>query len=389
MIMSLLKKEVLDSIRDKRSVMAALLGAVVGPIMFVGIFSFQIEKSRSQETMYVEFENQQQAPQLIELFDREDIKHADKPETGKNIEVDGETESHSGITVRFDEDFAERLAQAKPAEVFVIADHSEQDSNSNIRRIKTVLNSYQGSVVSMRLMARGISPNVGAVLKVTDRDTSTPTSKSGMILGMIAVMILVSVFVSSTNVSIDTSAGERERNSLELLLMQPVSTFDVVAAKTLNAAFYSMAGATLSILLSLLLFPFVPLHKVGLAFNFDLVLAAQIWLILVPLAVFAAAFQLATAFHAKSFKEAQSYIQYTIIVPVFVPMVVQITEYKHVILGWIPVVSQQQAISQLVKGELNEYLPVVMGFIITLLASLALTLFTARSLRSEKVVLGL
>lgn len=389
MIMSLLKKEVLDSIRDKRSVMAALLGAVVGPIMFVGMFSFQIEKSRSQETMYVEFENQQQAPQLLELFDREDILHAPKPETGKTIVIDGEDETHSGITVRFAEDFAERLAAAKPAEVFVIADHSEQDANSNIRRIKSVLNSYQGSVVSMRLMARGISPNVGAVLKVTDRDTSTPTSKSGMILGMIAVMILISVFVSSTNVSIDTSAGERERNSLELLLMQPVSTFDVVAAKTLNAAFYSMAGATLSILLSLVLFPFVPLHKVGLAFNFDLVLAAQIWLILIPLAVFAASFQLATAFHAKSFKEAQSYIQYTIIIPVFVPMVVQITEYKHVILGWIPVVSQQQAISQLVKGELNEYLPVVMGFVITLLASLALTLFTARSLRSEKVVLGL
>lgn len=389
MIWALLKKEILDSVRDKRSVTAALLGAMIGPFIMVAMFSFSIEQSRSQDTLYVDIENAELAPQIVELFDREDIKHFDMPEEGDKIEVDGESETHSGIVIRFDESFAENLAKAKPAEVVITTDHSEKDARSKVSRVKKVLNQYQGAVVQMRLIARGISPNVANAIKVTDRDTSTPESKSGMLLGMMAVFILMSVFISSTNVAIDSSAGERERNSLELLLMQPVSTFDVVAAKTINTALFGMAGATLTLVLTAVLFPFVPLHKIGMAFNFDAVLALKIWLILLPLTLFAASFQLASAFHAKSFKEAQSYIQYSLAIPTVIPMMIEMMEYKHELLQWIPVITQQQAISQLVRGELESYLPVAMGFVVTLIVSLGISLFTARSLRSEKVVLGL
>lgn len=389
MIWALLKKEILDSVRDKRSVMAALMGALVGPIIMVTMFTFSIEQSRSQDTLYVEIENAGLAPQIVELFERADIHQFKMPEEGKKIVVDGEETTHSGIVVTFTETFATNLGKAKPAEVIITTDHSDQDARSKVGRLKTVLNGYQSSVIATRLIARGISPNVVNAVKVTDRDTSTPESKSGMLLGMMAVFILMSIFISSTNVAIDTSAGERERNSLELLLMQPVSTFDVVAAKTINTAFYGMLGATLTLILTTVLFPFVPLHKIGLAFNFDAILALKIWLILLPLTLFAASFQLASAFHAKSFKEAQSYIQYSLAIPTVIPMMIEIMEYKHDLLQWIPVVSQQQAISQLVRGELENYGPVAIGFVITLLVSIGISLFTAKSLRSEKVVLGL
>jgi sodium transport system permease protein len=111
--------------------------------------------------------------------------------------------------------------------------------------------------------------------------------------------------------------------------------------------------------------------------------------LLLPLALFAAAFQLAVAFHAKSFKEAQSYIQYTIMVPVFLPMVLEIMNYKNTALSYIPIFAQQQAISQLIRGDLDSYLPFVGGSIITLIVSFAIIKFTANSLKSEKVVLGL
>lgn len=389
MIFALLKKEVLDSIRDKRSVMAALLGAVISPIVMVAAFSFQIEKAGSQDTLYIQIENAEQAPQLVELLERDKIFHADKPATGKAITVDGEEHSHSGLTVAFDSEFAERLSQAKSAEIIITTDHSEQDARSKIRRVKTIINSYQSSVVSMRLIARGVSPTVAQVIKVTDHDTSTPSSKSGMLLGMMAIMILFAVFISSTNVAIDSSAGERERNSLELLLMQPVSTYDVVVAKTLNTALFALLGGTLCLILTALSVPFLPLHKVGLAFHFDFMLALKIWAIILPLTLFAASFQLVSAFHAKSFKEAQSYIQYSIMIPTFIPFAVEMAEFKHAALNYIPVVSQQQAISQLVRGELTDVVPVIIGFVVTVAVSLGITMFTAKSLRSEKVVLGL
>ena len=114
-----------------------------------------------------------------------------------------------------------------------------------------------------------------------------------------------------------------------------------------------------------------------------------IWLIVMPLAAFAAAIQLTAAFHAKSFKEAQSYIQYTVMVPIVLPMMLEITNYKHPILSYLPVLGQQQAISQLFRGELESLTPVIGGSVITLLAAVGLVKFISRSLKSEKVVLGL
>lgn len=210
-----------------------------------------------------------------------------------------------------------------------------------------------------------------------------------MILGMLGAMILFTLFVSSTNVAIDSSAGERERNSLELLLMQPVSTFDVVMAKMMNTSSFSIIGGTLTIVLTALVIPFIPLHKLGAAFNFDFAFAVTIWLIVLPLALFAAAVQLTAAFHAKSYKEAQSYIQYTVAIPTFVPLVLAMTNYKHPFLEYIPVVAQQQAISQLFRGELESFTPIMIGSAVTVLCAAGLVKFMARSLRSEKVVLGL
>ena len=389
MINALFKKEFIDAIRDKRSVFAALLGALFTPIFFAGMMIFTLEQASSVDELYVEINNQQQAPHLVSLLKQAKILHAEKPEKGKNFDLDGEQVEHSLVTLTFTEGFAEDLAQGETAEIVLLTDYSRKEARDQVGRITDVLNAYQSQTAAMKLIARGISPNVMQVIKITENDTSSPSSKSAMILGMLGVMILVTVFVSSTNVAIDSSAGERERNSLELLLMQPVSTFDVVMAKMLNTSSFAILGATLTIVLTALVIPFIPLHKLGAAFNFNAGFALTIWLIVMPLAFFAAAFQLASAFHAKSFKEAQSYIQYTIMVPIILPMALEITNYKHPVLSYLPIFAQQQAISQLFRGELESYTPVIGGSIVTLLCAAALVKFIARSLKSEKVVLGL
>ncbi|MBU2881208.1 ABC transporter permease subunit [Psychrosphaera sp. B3R10] len=389
MIFSLFKKEFKDSVRDKRAVFAAMAGALFSPIFFAGMMTFMLDKARSVDDLYVEIVNEAQAPHIVELLNQRQIFHAVPPEQGKTFELDGESVEHSKITIEFDEDFATRLELGKTAEIKLTADYSKKETNDRVRRIQRVIQGYQSQLVGMKLMSRGISPDILNAIHVEENDTSSPSSKSALLLGMLGIMILVAVFVSSTNTAIDSSAGERERNSLELLLMQPVTTLQVVAAKTLNTGLFGVAGGTLSVGLTALVIPFIPLHKLGMAFHFDAGLAFTIWLLLLPLAFFAAAFQLLTAFHAKSFKEAQSYIQYTIIIPVVVPMALEFSNYKHMALSYVPIVAQQQAISQMIRGELESYLPFIGGSIVTVIATVLIVLFIARSLKSEKVVLGL
>lgn len=389
MIWALLKKEVRDSVRDKRAVFAALAGAIFSPLFFAGMMTFMLEKTNSVDELYIDIKGQEQAPHIVQLLEQAKIFHQQAPEKGKNFELEGETREHSKIELTFNEDFAERLAAGKLAELTLVADHSLKENGDRVRRIKRVIEGYQGQLVSMKLMARGVSPTVLRAIHIEEKDISTPSSKSALILGMLGVMILVAVFVSSTNVAIDCSAGERERNSLELLIMQPVTTWQVVAAKTLNAGFFGVAGGTLSILLTAAVIPFIPLHKVGMAFHFDFQLALTMWALLLPLAFFAAAFQLLTAFHAKSFKEAQSYIQYTIIIPVVVPMALEFSNYKHAALNYVPILAQQQAISQMIRGEFSSYGALLGGSIVTLLSAVLIAKWIAKSLKSEKVVLGL
>ena len=395
MIWSLFKKEFIDSIRDKRAVFAAMAGALFSPIFFAGMMTFMLEKSTSVDELYIEIVNGDQAPHLVALLQQDKILHHATPVTGKYFEIkdegseEAESQEHSKIKLTFSEDFAANLKVGKTGLVTLTADYSQKETNDRVRRVKRVIDGYQGQLVSMKLMARGVSPSILAAIQVAEQDTSSPSSKSALILGMLGIMVLVAVFVSSTNVAIDSSAGERERNSLELLIMQPVSTWQVVAAKTLNSGMFGLFGGTLSVVLTALVIPFIPLHKLGMAFNFDWQLALTIWLLLVPLAFFAAAFQLATAFHAKSFKEAQSYIQYTIMIPVIVPMALEMSNYKHAALSYIPILAQQQAISQMIRGELEGYGPLLGGSVITLVTAVLIAKFIARSLKSEKVVLGL
>lgn len=389
MIYSLFKKEFIDAIRDKRSIIAALAGAFISPLMFAGMMAFSIEATRSVDELYVDIQGAEQAPHLVKLFAEMDIYSHGKPDKGKKIIVDGEEVEHSMLSLRFEDDFAEDFAAGRTATIVLTADYSEKDTRDKVRRIQRVLGSYQNELVTMKLMARGIAPIVVSPIALQEKDTSSPSSKSAMILGLLGVMMLVAVFVSSTNVAIDCSAGERERNSLELLLMQPVTTMDVVTAKALNTAFFGVLGATLSVTLTAIVVPFIPLHKAGMAFNFSLDLAIMIWLILIPLTLFAAAFQLVAAFHAKSFKEAQSYIQYTVMIPILVPMVLEIVNYKNAMLSYFPIFAQQQAISQLIRGELEDFTPFLIGSGVTIAVSFLIIKFIARSLKSEKVVLGL
>lgn len=389
MIKALFTKEFLDSIRDKRSILAALFGALFAPIFFAVIMTFVLEDSTSIDELYITVENQQQAPYLVDLLEQSKIIHADMPETGKTFELDGEEVEHSKITLTFDDDFAQKMERGENATVTLLADYSEKSAGEEIYRVKSVINSYQSQLVGMKLIARGVSPSLLNPINIEENDTSSPSSKSAMLLGMLGIMILVSVFVSSTNVAIDCSAGERERNSLELLMMQPVSTMQVVIAKTMNTAFFGAVGATLSIILTAIVIPFIPLHKAGMTFNFNFEIGITFWLLLLPLALFAAAFQLATAFHAKSFKEAQSYIQYTVMVPSFVIYMLEMVNYKNPLLSYLPIVGQQQAMSQLIRGELESYTPLIICSVVTVLSGLVLIKLIAKSLKSEKVVLGL
>jgi len=375
-ITTLVRKELIDAIRDKRSVMAGLYYALFTPILFAVVFTAIINKVTNPEDIEITITNSTAASELTNYLSNRGITHGTDPTSLKKIEL------------VISSDFAEQLNSAKSAEVTLIADRSDDNLRSAISRTQGALRSYSSGIASLRLIARGVSPTVIQPLKVHVQDQATSDSKGGQLLGMVILTIVLSVFISGMNLAIDTSAGERERNSLALLLSHPVSVRQLVLSKTLAVSTFGVLGLILVMLVSKIVYPFVPWQELGFSINISLQFMLATLLVGSTVAIFAASMQLFVSFMAKSFKEAQTYLTFVIFVPMAMSYAVTL-DFAVDELRWAPVSGQLQALIDLAKGKEIPLLQLAVSCLSTLVLSFALIFGMERLLKSEKIVFGL
>ena len=373
---SLLRKELLDAVRDKRSVMAGLYYAFFTPVLLAVVLTAVINKATNPEDIEITITNGIEASNLVNYLTDRGISQGDDPDKLKNIELVIST------------DFSKQLNRAEPAEVTLIADQSEDSLRTAIARIKRALGSYSSEMVSLRLISRGINPNIINPIKVHIQDQATAVSKGGQIMGVMTMLMILSVFVAGMNLAIDTSAGERERNSLALLLSHPVSVLQLVMSKTVAVSIFGMLGLILTIIVSKFVYPFVPWQELGFSVDISGSFVLGALLAGFSVAIFAASMQLFVSFMAKSFKEAQTYISFVMFVPIAMSYAATL-DFAVEELRWAPVSGQLQALIDLAKGKEIPLLQLAVSCLSTLIISLALIFGMERLLKSEKIVFGL
>ena len=373
---SLRRKELLDAVRDKRSVMAGLYYAFFTPVLLAVVLTAVINKATNPEDIEITITNGIEASNLVNYLSDRGISQGDDPDKLKNIELVIST------------DFSKQLNRAEPAEVTLIADQSEDSLRTAIARIKRALGSYSSEMVSLRLISRGINPNIINPVKVHIQDQATAVSKGGQIMGVMTMLMILSVFVAGMNLAIDTSAGERERNSLALLLSHPVSVLQLVMSKTVAVSIFGMLGLILTIIVSKFVYPFVPWQELGFSVDISGSFVLGALLAGFSVAIFAASMQLFVSFMAKSFKEAQTYISFVMFVPIAMSYAATL-DFAVEELRWAPVSGQLQALVDLAKGKEIPLLQLAVSCLSTLIISLALIFGMERLLKSEKIIFGL
>jgi sodium transport system permease protein len=238
-------------------------------------------------------------------------------------------------------------------------------------------------------MVRGINSAITKPVKLESNDYSTPQGRSALVLGGLQIFLLMAAFVGSTGVAIDTTAGERERHSLEPVLVHPISSASILVGKWLTTSFYGMLAVLLTLLVTTSIFPFVPLKSLGVDLNLGLDMQLSIVVLAIPLALFAAAVQMLTSLYAKSFKEAQSYLSIMIMVPMLPVMAMQLLSLKSATWMYlVPVLGQQQLLTDVMRGDGLQPLNFFLATGMTSLLALATVLFLTRLLRTERVVYG-
>jgi sodium transport system permease protein len=379
-------KEVLDNFRDRRTLGSALLmGPIFGPVLFAFMINLSVERSIEdpQKPMELPVIGQEHAPNLVAYLRSRNIDAVDGPADLAAAMDAVKTGAHD-IVLIIPEGFGEQLADTIPARVELVSDQANTDADRDARRARSALLSYNQLLAGTRVVARGINPRALQPLSVDEVDVSTPSGRSALLLGMMSYFLVFAALMGGMYLAIDTTAGERERGSLEPLLSLPVTRDQLILGKIAATCLFMALSLMLSLLAFYFSLGFMPLEELGMTPNFSpgTVLAALA--IFLPFILVGAALMTLVASFTKSYREAQTWLSVVLIAPTLPILIVSILTLRpRLEFMFIPSLSQHLLLVDMVKNEPINALHLVISVASTLILGVALTWVCARLYRRE------
>ncbi|MES2126538.1 MAG: ABC transporter permease [Pseudomonadota bacterium] len=383
-------KEARETLRDKRALSMLALFVLMYPLMVGFMLHTMIDRATKPEREGIELIviGGAQAPTLMAQLKQKNVtvtEHA--PMTDAEI-TDVLHEKKYVAVLKLSEKYADSYAAMRPARVELWFD-SAQDSSRKAREVEDALREYGNSIAGARMLAHGVSPVTLAPVLVQKYDTGTSASRSASVIGTMLGSFFVPAFIFCMSTAVDSSAGERERRSLEVLMAQPARTLDLVLGKWLAAGALSILGVTLELSFAHGILNWLPLEEIGMSWRLSTLDLAGVCMASASLSLFAAAFEIALAMNAKSFKEAQSIVSFAILLPLIPVLVVPALELNTA--NWmylVPVLSNQTLLRELAKGQDIGALPFLLTFGSSLLLACLAAGFATWRMKSEKYVLA-
>jgi sodium transport system permease protein len=383
------RKELIDALRDRRSLLSALLFPLLMPILISVMFQLVVDREGPTARVSLPVVGREHAPALIEHLAQQGI---DTPDAGADSARDpqGAVErAQAEALLVIPERFPEAFRKGRPSTLQLYFDDSRSESRRVARRAQRSIGEYSQRIGSLRLIARGVSPGLTQPIRVEEHDLSTPNKLTARLLSLIPMLALMACFIGSMQVAIDTTAGERERGSLEPLLINPVSRSALSAGKWLTAALFGAVSCSLTLGLSIGAMSLVDLQRLGLSFELSWTQGARMWLVLLPLCLLASASQMLIATFARSYKEAQTYLSLVLFLPMLPSLVLSLSPVDtQPWMLFIPILAQTQLLTDAMAGGPLGALTILLSQLTTVVASLACLFIAARLLNSERIVFG-
>jgi sodium transport system permease protein len=380
------RKELVDSSRDRRSLYSLAFGALFGPILLGFIMNRVVDRQRESEEIRLPVVGIERAPALVEwLRQQSGIEVVAGPADPEKAVRDQDQD----VVIVIEEDFAKRFRASRPAPVKVVSDESRQSARPKVQRIRGLLQRYSAEVGSLRLVGRGVNPSIATAVEIEDVEVSSAQQRAAMVLNFIPLFVVLAAFTAGMQIAMDSTAGERERGSLEPLLVNPAPRLAIVAGKWMAASVSAMAGCCATVLLCLAVMKFVPLQELGIRFRFGQSEVAALLAAVLPFCPAAAALQIYLATFAKSFKEAQGYMGFLMMVPML-PGVLA-TVYPMNGQPWmfpIPIVGQYALMGEVLSGKPTAPWMFLVGAVSPLIVAALLVFATSRLIEREKIVFG-
>ena len=390
-ILTVCRKEILDNSRDRRTLLTAiLLGPLMGPILFVSLINFTISRagSSADRAIYLPIIGAEHAPNLVAfLASRGIAASSGHGLTSIDDAVNAVRNGDRQVVVFIDASFGEELASGTGAHVGLVYNASDTTAGGRTGRIRGSINAYSQQVGALRLLARGLDPSVVRPLIVDNFDVSTANERSSLLLGMLTYFLLFATLMGGLYLATDTTAGERERNSLEPLLATPVPRSSLLLGKMGATVAFMLLSLVLTLACFTVAVRFMPLEELGMSSSFDPGTALLAFLVLIPFAPLGAALMTVVASFTKSYKEAQTYLGLVILVPTLPLIVASIMNVRpSPALMAVPSLSQHLLITNLIRAEPVEASMLALSAGSTLLLGALLAYAAIRLYEGERIL---
>lgn len=343
-----LRKELVDGLRDRRALLSALVFPLLGPALIAMMMNVVATDEDTRGPLEIPVVGAEHAPSLVGFLQSGGAAIVPPPGDPRAAVSAGEVP----LVVVIPEGFIEDMRAGRPASVELIVDTSRKAKRADVARTDRLLQAWGSQIAVLRLLARGIDPTLVQPLGIDEVDLATPEQRAANLLEMVVMFIIMSAFVGCMYLAMDATAGERERKSLEPLLTLPVPRWALVGGKFVAATAYGLLAALLTTGTVVIAMNNVPLELLGVRVQLTPPTVMRLLLVTLPLAPLAAALQLAISSAATSIKEAQTWLSMTLFLPMIPGMIMSIRPMNpEPWMAAVPVLGQQVLSSAALRGE--------------------------------------
>lgn len=394
-------KEMKDILRDRRTILSMILVPILlMPIMSIGVAKFmhshikKIQEERSivawiapasMESLKRELET---ADGIDLLFEVADTAIAIDLVRGKDIDA----------LVYIPDDFEESLRsviggaeEAEPPKVYMYLDETRERSQFAMRKVTAVVDNYRSNIIINSLNERGLSPNLMKPFWMMRTNIASAEDMGNMIAGMILPYIIILMALTGAMYpAVDLTAGEKERGTLETLLVSGVSRVDIVLGKFLTVFTASLVTAVLSIgsMAAMGMGLIGTTTEIANELNFNVQPGSVLLIIaaMIPLGAIFSALLMTLALFAKSYKEAQSYISPLMILVILPAMASLVPEVEfNVHMAMIPVLNVSLFMKEALRGSI-ETIPLIVTLIVNFAFAILCLFLVFRMFKRESVL---
>jgi sodium transport system permease protein len=384
--LAVMRKELRDGLRDRRAMFSLIFGAAIGPLLVGAILTFMAGRVRDAQDVAIPVVGGTHAPALVQWL---------RQQPGVTI-TPGPAEPEEAIRLQTEDvvlvipdDFEKDFAAYLPAEVHVLADSSRAVTRPKQQRVRALLSRYGAEVAALRLVARGVSPSVVTPVRPIEVDIASSQQRAAMIIDFIPLYIMLAAFTGGMLIATDATAGERERGSLEALLTTPAPRSALAAGKWMAAGAFSLTSVALTTGLCVAVVNRIPLQEFGVRLFIDTWKVAGLVGVVVPICALAPAMQLYLSTFAKSFKEAQSYLGFLVLIPMLPGLIGSLAPING---AWwmyaVPFLGQHLLLADIMGGKPMPVMHVLLSVVATIGLALGLFQAFARLLTRERIIFG-